>query len=116
MLILSSCSGGRDSPIEAVVPVDPGPVAGAVGAATLSWVAPTQNVDETPLLDLSGFTVYYGTISGEYNYDVPIDNPSINVYIVEGLTSGTTYYFAVSAETESGLSSELSNEVMKKIE
>jgi hypothetical protein len=31
------------------------------GQATLSWDPPTTNVDGTPLTDLAGYKVYYGT-------------------------------------------------------
>src|SRR5271167_1095091 len=31
------------------------------GSATLIWSAPTENTDGTPLTNLAGFHVYYGT-------------------------------------------------------
>jgi hypothetical protein len=84
------------------------------GSATLSWTAPTTNLDGTPLTDLAGYKVYLGTVSGVYG--VPIDvgfiassSPS---YTVSNLGTGT-YYFAVTAYDSTGLESSLSNEASK---
>jgi hypothetical protein len=33
----------------------------ANGSATLSWAAPTENMDGTPLTNLAGYQIYYGT-------------------------------------------------------
>jgi len=38
------------------------------GRATLSWQAPTDNVDGTPLTDLAGFRVYYGNSVNDLRY------------------------------------------------
>lgn len=76
-------------------------------------MAPTENDDGTPLIDLDGFTIYYGTKSGEYSIVLVIDNPSISTYIVEGLNPGTTYYFAMTADNAEGVSSVFSNEVIR---
>jgi hypothetical protein len=66
-------------------------------AATLSWIAPTENTDGSPLTNLSGFIVTYGTSRDALSESIRIDNPSVNRYVVDGLSSGRTYYFAVQA-------------------
>ena len=86
----------------------------ANGSATLSWTAPTKNTDGSPLLDLSGYEVFWGPRSGEYPYSVEIPNAGVTTYVVENLPAGT-HYFAVKALTDRGLASELSNEAMKTI-
>lgn len=80
------------------------------GSVTLSWSAPTQNVDGTPLLDLAGYTIYYGTAERQYDHSVEIDNPGVTTAVVENLGLGT-WYFAATAITASGLESEFSGEV-----
>jgi hypothetical protein len=35
-----------------------------VGQATLSWTAPDENTDGTPLINLAGYRIYYGTSRG----------------------------------------------------
>lgn len=46
------------------------------GMATLSWAAPTTNTDGTPLTDLAGYTIEYGTSSGALDQSVTIASPS----------------------------------------
>ena len=85
---------------------------GAYGAqATLTWNAPATNTDGTPLTDLSGYKIYYGTASG--NYSQTIDVGGITSSTVSNLTDGTTYYFAMTAYDTSGNESAYSNEVSK---
>lgn len=85
------------------------------GTATLSWTAPSQNTDGSPLVDLAGYNVYWGTSSGAYSNSATIDNPSVTTYIVDNLVSGTTYYFATSAFNSAGVQSNYSNEASKTI-
>lgn len=88
----------------------------AVGAnsATLTWTAPTQRTDGSPLTDLAGYKVYWGRESRRYTQSVNINNPAVTAYVVENLGSGT-YYFATTAVTTSGLESAFSNEATKTI-
>jgi hypothetical protein len=83
-------------------------VGSSTGSATLSWTAPTENSDSTPLTDLSGYTVYYGTAVDNYPNSVRIHNPSITINVIENLSLGT-WYFVVTAFDISGNESERSN-------
>jgi hypothetical protein len=83
------------------------------GQATLSWNPPTTNADGTPLTDLKGYKVYYGTLSG--NYLQNIDAGNVTTYTVANLSEGT-YYFAVTAYDISRNESAYSNEVSKTIQ
>lgn len=87
----------------------------AIGAVTLSWVAPTQNSDGSPLMDLAGYKVYYRKNSGPYNQAVQLDNPSITTFVVEEL-SPATYHFAATAFSSSGKESSFSREVASTIQ
>lgn len=90
------------------------PAAAVVRSATLSWQAPTQNVDGSPVKDLKGYKIRYGTASGAYTQVVAVDNPSTTRYVLDGLTPGT-YYFTVSAYNVSGLESDPAGEVSKTL-
>jgi hypothetical protein len=81
---------------------------------TLSWVPPTENMDGTPLVDLKGYEIHYGNASGAYSTTIPIDNPGITRYVIEGLGAGT-YFFAVTAHSASGTESDYSAEVSTTI-
>jgi hypothetical protein len=70
----------------------------ATGSASLSWSAPTQNTNGTPLTDLAGYTIYYGTNSSELTQTIQVADPSATSYVVSNLSAGT-YYFAVAAYT-----------------
>src|SRR5690606_17688356 len=84
------------------------------GSATLSWTAPTQRTDGTPLDDLAGYKVYWGTESRDYTESVQIDNSGVTTYVVENLGPGT-YYFALTALSSDGFESDYSNEASKTI-
>lgn len=85
-----------------------------VGRATLSWMPPTQNTDGSPLNDLAGYRIVYGTNSRSLDRSVQITNPSVNNYVLEDLGPGT-WYFAVKAYNTAGIESELSNIASKTI-
>ena len=86
----------------------------ALGSATLTWTPPTQNNDGTPLTDLAGFKIYYGTSPGNYPNSIRIDNPGIATYVVDNLTP-TTYYFVSTAFNSSDIESMFSNEAIKTV-
>jgi hypothetical protein len=75
--------------------------------ATLTWNA---NIEP----DLAGYRVYYGSAPGTYNQTkgsgVVVTGTS---HTVTGLTSGTRYYFALTAYDSSGNESDYSQEVLK---
>jgi hypothetical protein len=76
----------------------------AHGAVTVSWRAPVRNADGTPLTDLAGFRIYWGTREGDYPNSVTIDNPGVTTYVVDQLLPAT-YYFVVRAVNEDGVES-----------
>ncbi len=86
----------------------------SVGSATLSWIPPTQNEDGSPLTDLAGYKIFYGTEQGNYPTSIQINNPSISTYVVENLTP-KTYYFVATAFNSSGVESALSNEAVQVV-
>jgi hypothetical protein len=89
------------------------PAALFAGEVTFSWSEPSFNVDGTPLKDLSGFNIYYGTASRLYDGSIDVGN--VSTARVSNLTDGLTYYFALTAYDLSGNESEYSNEVSKFI-
>jgi hypothetical protein len=86
----------------------------ANGTATLSWVAPLQNADGSPLTDLAGFQVQYGRNEGDLSQVVTLNNASINRYVVENLSTGT-WFFSVAAINSRGVLSASSSVASKTI-
>jgi len=103
---LFGCGGGI-STNEQTGNVTPG-----TGTATLSWAAPTTNVDGTPLTDLAGYKVYYGTTPGVYT-SIVVGN--VTSHQVVGLTKGQNYYFTVTSYDTVGYESDFAVVVSKLI-
>ena len=76
----------------------------------IRWQAPTENVDGTPLTDLAGYVIYWGTSSRDYTGSQTINSPTATEWEATMLAPGT-YYFAMTAfdgeNNESGYSNEL---------
>lgn len=79
---------------------------------TLNWNPPTQNEDGSPLTDLAGYKIYWGTVRGQYTHSATIDNPGVSSYVVENLSPGT-YEFAGTSFNFDGVESEYSNPIVK---
>jgi hypothetical protein len=86
------------------------PPTASSSAVTLNWNPPTENTDGTPLTNLSGYDIHYGTSSGSYTQTITVSNPGIATYVVDNLTPGT-YYFSVAAINSQGIESPLSPQV-----
>jgi hypothetical protein len=86
------------------------PPTASSGAVTLNWTPPTENTDGTPLTNLAGYDIHYGTASGDYTQSLPVSNPGLATYVVDNLGPGT-YYFSISAVNSAGAESPLSSEV-----
>jgi hypothetical protein len=85
------------------------PAAGpATGTATLIWTPPTENTDGSPLTNLAGYRVHYGTSAAALTETIDVADASATTYVVGDLTPGT-YYFAVSAYNSLGLEGAWSN-------
>jgi hypothetical protein len=87
---------------------------GQTGSVTLSWSAPTARTDGSPLTNLAGYHIYYGRMSGTYDYSIKINNAGILTYVVDGLVAGD-WYFAMDAYDTGNVASERSNEILRRI-
>jgi hypothetical protein len=99
-----SCSNATENGV-AMVTVD------LAGSLSVSWSAPTENVDGTPLDDLNGYRVYYGDFSGSYVGSQDVAD-SLATTTNPSLAAGQ-YYVAMTAIDIDGNESDFSNEVLK---
>jgi hypothetical protein len=81
--------------------------AGATGTATLVWQKPSQNTDGTPLVNLAGFIIKYGTDPASLSQTVTLNDPTASRHTLQSLGRGT-WYFTVASLTTSGVESDLS--------
>lgn len=88
-----------------------------LGSAVLNWSKPTLNTDGTDLTDLTGYVVYYGTSpnTSELTKNIPISDGNTTSTTIEGLSTGTTYYFAVASISASRGEGKKSNPASKTI-
>jgi putative Ig domain-containing protein len=84
------------------------------GSATLTWAAPTENTNGTPVTGLAGYHIYYGTTENAWSTTITVASPTQTSYVVTGLAPGT-YYFAVVAYNVEGMDSPQSNVLSKTI-
>lgn len=122
-LALTACGGGGSSSLAedtvADTPSGGTAVAGQqVGTASLSWRPPAERVDgeNLPLTEIAGYRIYYGTSSGQYQYQVPaIDDAYTTTVTIEDLPVGT-YYFVMTTVDVNGLESGYSGEAVKVVQ
>ena len=86
----------------------------ATGSASLSWVAPSTNVDGSTLSSFAGYKILYGTSPSALTQMVQIANPSVTTYAVSNLNSGT-WYLSLVVYTSDGTQSTPTNPVSVSI-
>jgi Fibronectin type III domain len=94
-LVLGGCSGSSSTTVTS---------ASGPGTVTLTWIAPTGNTNGTPLTDLAGYHIHYGTSQDNLTKVIDLAGTGTTEYEVSGLAPGT-YYFAVTAYTAMGTES-----------
>ena len=105
--LLAAC--GEDDPAAATNPPT------GTGSAMLSWLPPTQNSDGSPLNNLAGYRIHWGTSAGSYANSVTVNNPGLATYVVTELTPAQ-WYFVVTAYSATGAESGYSNVATKTIQ
>lgn len=85
----------------------------ASGSATLTWTAPTQRTDGSPLTNLAKYKVYWGKSAGSYSNQTEV-GAGTTTYVVDNLSAGT-WYFSVTAIDSNGVESDYSNVASKTI-
>jgi fibronectin type 3 domain-containing protein len=115
-LYLTGCGAGSSAdPRVTDLTVNSG--SSGIGVVTLSWTPPTENSDGTYLSDLKGYRIYYGYAAGEI-VNLLCDSDEVGAglteYTVDGLDTGTKYYFAMTAVNNAGVESAMSNVVSKE--
>jgi hypothetical protein len=96
---------GSDPPPATTTPAD---------AADVSWSAPTQRTDGTPLTNLAGFRVYYGLDAANLDRAVDVADAALTSARVAALEPGT-WYFAVTAVDADGVESAPAGPVSKVV-
>ena len=85
----------------------------ALGEVSLNWRAPSENVDGSPLEDLFGYRIYYGSESRSYSEMIEVPDPlgTSHVFVVP---SGD-YYVTMTALDIDGNESAYANEILRTV-
>jgi len=78
---------------------------------SVSWSFPTENISGSPLTDLGGAKIYYGTASSNYTH--VIDAGTATNLTIIGLAFGKTYYVNGTCYNTAGMESDYTVEVTK---
>ena len=81
-------------------------------SVTLTWLTPTEKADGTPLTNLAGYIVRYGSSPTAYANNVRVNDASLQHYTVEALPAGTWYFAVAAFDAVSGTSAN-SNQVIR---
>lgn len=82
--------------------------------AILEWTAPTQNTDGTPLTNLAGYKIQWGTSAGALTNTFTLAQPAATTYTVTGLTPAT-WFFGIRAYNTANVESALTPAVSKTV-
>jgi hypothetical protein len=85
----------------------------STGSARLYWLTPTKNTNGTPVTNLAGVRIYYGTSASNLSHVVQVPSPE-TAYTVGNLAAGV-WYFAAAAYTTTGMQGARSSVASKTI-
>lgn len=93
------------------VSVEPAPGAGSI---KLSWRVPERNADGSVIDVPPRFRIHYGRSSRGYDVAVTLPDPGVSRYELANLDSGT-WYLAMTSISAEGLESDLSPEMVARV-
>jgi len=113
-IVVSVSNGAQSAALPAfnitVQPVTPS----VAGTASLSWSRPTVNTNGTPLTNLAGYVIHYGTSSTALNNKISVASASATGVEITNLSPGN-WHFAVSAINTANVEGQVSAIVGKTI-
>jgi hypothetical protein len=80
------------------------------------WNPPQLNTDGTALTDISGYRILYGTGPTALGQSVAVGGVGATSQVINGLSVGSTYYFALVTVNSGGQSSIPSNSVSMTVQ
>lgn len=109
-------SAGSETSLSALLQVTEVQVEPSTASVDLTWDIPTEREDGTALelYEIDGYTIRYGSNSGELNQVVHVNGASVTTTRVENLPSGT-HYFAIATVDSDGVRGAFSGEITQVI-
>jgi hypothetical protein len=114
-IIISVSNGSQSAALSAFsIDVAPAPTSTS-GSVDISWTEPTENTNGTPLTNLAGYVLRYGTNSTALTSQISIGAATTTDAEIENLSPGV-WYFEVAAVNSAGVESPFSSIVSKTIQ
>ncbi len=115
-IVVSVSNGAQSAALPAFnITVEPAVATSVVaGTASLSWSRPTVNTDGSPLTNLAGYVIRYGTSSTALDNKISVTSASATGVEITNLSPGN-WDFAVSAFNTANVESEVSTIVGKTV-
>ena len=85
-----------------------------VTSISIHWQAPTEDMDNQPLDGIQAYKIFYGHTPGNYHSHITVTDGTKEELTINNIEQGE-YYFAMSATSNNGTESELSDEVYAQI-
>lgn len=89
--------------------------AGTTGSASLSWAPPTTRTDGSPLTNLAGYNIYFGSSASTLTTKVAVTNPAATTFTIANIPAGNTF-FAMTSLDATGAESLRTNTVNVLVE
>jgi truncated hemoglobin YjbI len=114
-IVVSVSNGAQSAALPAFnITVQSAPFTTA-GTATVSWSEPTENTNGSPLTNLAGYAIRYGTSSTALNTEVSVTSAAATSVEIANLSPGN-WYFEVAAINTANVESQFSAIVGKTIQ
>ncbi len=116
-IVIGVSNGTRSTALPAFnITVQPAPAGTAppAGTASLSWSRPTANTDGTPLTNLAGYIIFYGTSNTALNNQISVASANATGAEITNLSPGN-WYFRIAAINMASVESQFSAMVGKTI-
>jgi truncated hemoglobin YjbI len=114
-IVVSVSNGARSVALSAFqITVEAAP-ATVAHVASLSWVRPVENTDGSPLTNLAGYVIRYGTSPTALNTQISVASPAATSVEISNLTAGS-WHFQVAAINTVNVEGQFSAVVDKTIQ
>lgn len=113
-IVVSVSNGAQSASLAAFNITVLAPPAAATGGATLSWSRPSANTNGTPLTDLAGYIVRYGTSAAALSTQIQVASPNTTDLQIDNLSAGN-WYFEVAAVNTANVASAFSSPVSEAV-
>ena len=110
-IILTVSDGAQSASLPAFSITADAAAAPSSGSATLSWSVPTNNTNGSPLTNLKGYVVRYGTNSSNLSSQMSVTTNEVEI---ENLSAGV-WYFEVASVNSLNVESVFSSAASKQI-